>query len=479
MLAGKSASQWRSLSLISLAVATMAFGLPLVSATVEAKAASAVCSSTPFTSSSKYRYRLPAVVQTDGGRLFVFAEKRINNYDNDDDGDFDIVMRTSTDGGCTWGSARTVASDGTHRVSNPVPIYDPKTDRVLLFTTVKVSSGNKLHLQYLSSDGKTVTSLSKGLVTVANWRPGLTGPGHGLVLTTGAHAGRIIFAMGYTDNATKKRATRGIYSDDGGTTWQVGYDRVSPSKLQLIEGTIAELPNGNLLVSYRDNGKGVTKPGANRVSGISTDGGASVGGYAAMSGIKTVPVQGSLLQATGTSDLLLFSSPSWTSGKITSRRGMRIFASTNSATSWKSGLAIGEATDSACYSDLVQLDDATIGIAFESGYTSYWKKIVFRQVKLSTIAKTLLPALSKTKSPTASGTAKVGKTLAASTGAWSPSAESVSYRWLRNGKLISKATAAKYKLTTSDRGKKISVRVTVSATGYRDTTATSSARKIH
>ncbi|WP_143483549.1 S8 family serine peptidase [Propionicimonas paludicola] len=86
--------------------------------------------------------------------------------------------------------------------------------------------------------------------------------------------------------------------------------------------------------------------------------------------------------------------------------------------------------------------------------------------------------LSKSKSPTATGTFRAGKTVSASKGTWSPSPSSYSYRWLRNGKSISGATKSKYKLTSKDRGKKISVRVTVSKPGYTTTSATSSSHSV-
>ena len=53
-----------------------------------------------------------------------------------------------------------------------------------------------------------------------------------------------------------------------------------------------------------------------------------------------------------------------------------------------------------------------------------------------------------------------------------------SYQWLRNGKPISSATAATYKPTKSDKGKKLSVKITVASPGYQKATATSSNRKV-
>ncbi len=436
--------------------------------TSETSAQAATCTWTPFTSKSSARYRLPAVVKADNGRIFVFAERRNNNYDNDDQGDFDIVMRTSVNGGCTWGKLVTVADWGTNKVSNPVPIYDRAHDQVLLFSTVKLASGNKLYLQKISATGTSISSLRSGAVSVDGWFPGLTGPGHGLVLSHGAHAGRIIFAMGYTRGST--RTTRAIYSDDAGKTWRVGFDRPSPGSLQLIEGTLAELPDGRLLVSYRDNGRGVPTPGRNRVSAMSTDGGQTVSSYGAMTGIKTVPVQGSLLQA---GSYLLFSSPAYLTGSLTSRRGLRVFVSTNSGATWKRGVGIGPKTGSTGYSDLVQLNAATVGVVYEADYVRYWTRIRFAPVRLSSIATSLLPKVSVSKRPSTVGSYRSGYTVRARHGRFTPAPASYRYQWLRDGKPIPKATGSRYRLRKADRYHRISVRVTAVRGGYRSASATS------
>ena len=52
------------------------------------------------------------------------------------------------------------------------------------------------------------------------------------------------------------------------------------------------------------------------------------------------------------------------------------------------------------------------------------------------------------------------------------------YRWYANGKAISKANKSTYTVTARDRGKKIRVRVTGSATGYKSLARTSAVKKI-
>lgn len=86
-------------------------------------------------------------------------------------------------------------------------------------------------------------------------------------------------------------------------------------------------------------------------------------------------------------------------------------------------------------------------------------------------------SFSKAPVPTISGTAKFGSVLSAKPGTWSPGA-TLSYQWLRNGKPISKATAAKYTLTAADIGSTVTVRVRAVRAGYTTTDRISSKRKV-
>lgn len=436
-----------------------------------------LCTSVPFSSNKRHRYRLPSIVATKDGRVFAFAERR--NGTSADVGHFDVAMRVSLDGGCTWeGDAPVAISDwGSSRVSNPVAIYDEERDRILLFTTV-TQGRPRLYLQeiLLTDNGYLVPELAYGQVQFPGYRSGLTGPGHGLVLTRGEHAGRIIFAMGYSRGAT--RWTRGIYSDDGGLTWQVGYDRPSGSGVQPIEGTIAELPDGRLLISYRDNKNGNPTPGRNRISAISSDQGETVGQYSAMRGVRTVPVQGSLLQVEGNGQPLLFSGPSTVGGNLNSRRGMRIWVSTNNGESWQQGLAIGGSRESAAYSDLVQLDEDRVGILYENGFRQgFWDRIIYKQVAVSAIVATVPKStLSRTSDPSISGTIGVGRVVTAVGGDWYPEATTVEYQWLRNGEPIEGADSSSYHLTAADLDAELTVKMTASRAWYRTAVVTASIR---
>ena len=62
--------------------------------------------------------------------------------------------------------------------------------------------------------------------------------------------------------------------------------------------------------------------------------------------------------------------------------------------------------------------------------------------------------------PRITGKTKVGKKLKVKAGPWGPGEVKLSYQWLRNGKVIKRATGRSYRLTKKDKGKRIQVRVT-------------------
>ncbi|MFC7765238.1 hypothetical protein [Leucobacter soli] len=84
----------------------------------------------------------------------------------------------------------------------------------------------------------------------------------------------------------------------------------------------------------------------------------------------------------------------------------------------------------------------------------------------------------KSATPKVSGTAKAKKTLKAKAGSWGPKGVKLSYQWLRNGKKISGATKSSYKVSSKDRGKKISVKVTGKLSGYSTVSKTSAKKSV-
>ena len=100
-----------------------------------------------------------------------------------------------------------------------------------------------------------------------------------------------------------------------------------------------------------------------------------------------------------------------------------------------------------------------------------------RTLKTQTVAApanvAALPALDGA-APRVTGTAVAGSVLTAVPRVWTENT-ALTYRWLRNGVPIVSATAATYKVTTADKGAKISVRVTGTRAGYATTSWESAA----
>jgi hypothetical protein len=111
--------------------------------------------------------------------------------------------------------------------------------------------------------------------------------------------------------------------------------------------------------------------------------------------------------------------------------------------------------------------------AARSGYTSGSAT----SAKSSVVAKGKAPKA--TKRPAITGTVKVGRTVRAAAGTWSPKANSYRYEWRLNGKVIRGATGASLKLTSSMRNKKLTVTVIARKTGYVDGKAASKTVKVH
>lgn len=75
--------------------------------------------------------------------------------------------------------------------------------------------------------------------------------------------------------------------------------------------------------------------------------------------------------------------------------------------------------------------------------------------------------------PTISGTKLVGQLLTATPGTWTPKPDSLSYQWYRSGVAITGATQATCRLTTADKGKTLTVKVTARRAGYNTASKTS------
>lgn len=86
--------------------------------------------------------------------------------------------------------------------------------------------------------------------------------------------------------------------------------------------------------------------------------------------------------------------------------------------------------------------------------------------------------ITNVRAATISGTFAYGKTLTVSTGAWSPAASSTKVQWLRDGAVISGATATTYTVKKADIGTTITARVTARGADGSQATSTAAGKKI-
>lgn len=73
---------------------------------------------------------------------------------------------------------------------------------------------------------------------------------------------------------------------------------------------------------------------------------------------------------------------------------------------------------------------------------------------------------------------RAGHKLVALSGAWRPAPTSVRYQWLRDGKPLPRMTKARYRVKKSDRRHRISVKVTVTRSGYQPTSVVTRAVRV-
>ncbi|MER5535033.1 sialidase family protein [Streptomyces mirabilis] len=324
-------------------------------------------------------FRIPAVVRSTHGTLLAFAEGRV--HDCGDAGDIDIVVKRSTDGGRTWGPLQVVNEGAGDTHGNPAPIVDRETGRVVLAETYNtgrtdgrgcdVPCDRTPHLQYSADDGLSWSAprdLSAEILP-PNWNSWYaTGPVHGIQLTRGRHAGRLVFGVNTeTWNGSRVTANNAalITSDDGGDHWRIGASdswpiaedgtfRQKPSEL-----TLTERADGSVLVSGREQDG--TDLG-HRTQTVSRDGGDSfTAPFRDLPGLYAPQVQGSVLRL---GDRILLACP----GDPDRRRTMMIRSSYDGGRTWDSvdrGTVV--TTDWSGYSDLVGIGGGAVGLLYEGG----------------------------------------------------------------------------------------------------------------
>jgi sialidase-1 len=311
-----------------------------------------------------HTFRIPALVATPKGTLLAICEGRKTG--RGDHGDLDLVQKRSTDGGKTWGQLELIHEEGgTAKVTigNPCPVVDQTTGVLWLPFT---RDNDRVFMMSSSDDGRTWTAPQEITADVkkSDWNWYATGPGNGIQLASGKHAGRLVIPCDHRvgaskndkDNWDKAGRSHVIYSDDHGKSWQLG----GSTDFAMNECAVVELPDGTLMLNSRSyRGK------ACRGISLSRDGGATWEPTTDDPALVESVCQASLIRCRWTGeqkeprDVLVFCNPAVPKG----RHHLTVRMSDDFGKTWPQSKLVCEG--SSAYSSLAALPGGEIGLLYE------------------------------------------------------------------------------------------------------------------
>lgn len=316
-----------------------------------------------------HTYRIPALLVTAQGSVLALCEGRKDSIS--DHGDLDLVLKRSTDGGRTWSATQIVHEEGNDAkitIGNPCPVVDRATGTIWL----PFCRNNKQVLLTSSTDDGQTWSKPRDIsasVTRPDWAWVATGPGIGIQLTRGKHAGRLVIPSDHRrDLAAGKEEWNShmMFSDDAGQTWQIS----TPIQAGGNECQIVERADGTLLVNTRMQGHFAGVRGI----ATSTDGGATWSSIAPEKQMPCPQCEASLVRESwpvgDQPGRLLFSNPdppAAATGKGPShvRKRLTIRESSDDGKTWPIAKRLTEGFSA--YSSLAVLPDGTILCLYETG----------------------------------------------------------------------------------------------------------------
>jgi len=315
-------------------------------------------------------YRIPAIVETKKGTLLAFCEGRVKN--SSDQGNIDLVLRRSMDGGKTWLPLQVLVDDGLNACQNPAPVVDRKTGTIVLPFTKK--AGTTREGAILRKQGPPITVwVTQSKDDGASWsqpveitsqasRPEYlwyaTGPGHSIQLKNGTLLVPCDHSLGPETDLWYSHA---ILSKDGGNTWQLG----GSTGPKTNESIAVQLADGRVCLNSRsyfgDNRR--------RVS-FSSDGGFTWTPAQADPALVEPVCQASTVRVGKKNDGIAFSNPA-----STKRERMTVRLSHDEGKTWPAARVLHNGPSA--YSDLVSMRDGSIACLYECGEKNPYETITF------------------------------------------------------------------------------------------------------
>jgi sialidase-1 len=330
-----------------------------------------------------HTYRIPAIVAAANGDLVAFCEGRRQR--RGDAGDIDVLCRRSPDGGATWGAVEVVWDEGANSCGNPCPVVDRSTGVFHLLLTNNLggdreaeiiagtSQGTRTVWVAASSDHGATWSQPREITAACKaptWTWYATGPGAGIQLQRGEHAGRLVIPCDHIEADTKRYYSHVIFSDDHGVTWTLGG---STPDDQVNECEVVELADGRLLLNMRNY-----DPAAKaRQIAVSNDGGQTWSGQRHDPTLVEPRCQASVRRVRWPTEdrpgLIVFANPA----SAERRERLTLRGSLDDGATWP--LAMVLEPRASAYSCLVALADGEVGCLYERGE---YEEIVFARVEV-------------------------------------------------------------------------------------------------
>ena len=358
-------------------------------------------------------YRIPAItgVRAKGGvtRLLAFAEARGTLADV---GANNLALRTSDDGGATWSAYRVIADVPARSLNNPCVVAlhsGAHAGRVLVMFQSYPEGKNEMAVQEgfgtgapgelicrtftMHSDdaGETwseprevTRSVKRGTRATST----ATGPGIGIQLARGPHAGRVI--MPFNEGPYDQWRVYAAYSDDGGDTWNLGETAPNDDRGLANEVQMFERADGTVVLNARQH-LGAKR----RKTAVSADGGATWSRLADVPDLPDPTCMGGVL-ALGDGVVVFSGCDS------ESRRALgTLWISRDDGRTWPEKVLIEPG--GFAYSVPVRLDDGTVGVLYE---TAGYKRIALRRVRVPATAKSSDRSTATTTAPTTTPSAE-------------------------------------------------------------------------
>lgn len=337
-------------------------------------------------------YRIPALVVTVEGTILAFCEGRKD--EGGDSGNIDILLKRSFDNGKTWTKQQKIWNDSGNTCGNPCPIVDRQTGKIhLLMTWNRGDDKEKEIINETSIDTRRVfvsSSNDNGEtwgdpreitkdVKMPDWTWYATGPGAGIQIERGEHAGRLVAPCDHIEAETKDYYSHIIFSDDNGETWEIGG---STPQAQVNECQVVEISQNRLMLNMRN----YDRKFHNRQIALSTDGGTTWFDQKFVAELIEPICQASLRAESWNDDstrkYLFFSNPADTTKRI----NMTIKMSLDEGNSWPISKVL--LSGPSAYSDLSILNSNLVGCLFEAGEKHPYESILFVLIPINDLMNT-------------------------------------------------------------------------------------------